>query len=181
MDDNVIMPDPVAFFITWPTYGTWLPGDERGWVEYHHGWQMPSPSLERLCRACMVEEQCLLTVEERSIVIEQVDETCSYRGWVHYASNCRSNHAHLVIGAAGTLPEKIRKDIKAWCTRRLKERSRPARANWWAERGSIRYVWDEESLSKVIEYVLDGQDRKDCYANDQRCVQDIPRSRFGLR
>jgi hypothetical protein len=162
MDENVIMPDPLAFFITWPTYGTWLPGDERGWVEYHRGWKMPSPSLEQACRACMVEEQCLLTAEERFIVIEQVNETCSYRSWVHYASDCRSNHAHLVIGAARTVPEKIRKDIKAWCTRRLKERSRPQRKNWWAERGSIRYVWDDESLSKVIEYVRDAQDRKGC-------------------
>ncbi len=22
------MPEPLAFFLTWPTYGTWLPGDE---------------------------------------------------------------------------------------------------------------------------------------------------------
>ncbi len=26
MNENVPMPDPLAFFITWPTYGTWLPG-----------------------------------------------------------------------------------------------------------------------------------------------------------
>ncbi len=24
------MPEPLAYFLTWPTYGTWLPGDERG-------------------------------------------------------------------------------------------------------------------------------------------------------
>ena len=23
--------EPIAYFITWTTYGTWLPGDERGW------------------------------------------------------------------------------------------------------------------------------------------------------
>ena len=28
------LPEPLAYFLTWPTYGTWLPGDERGWVEY---------------------------------------------------------------------------------------------------------------------------------------------------
>ena len=22
--------EPIAYFITWTTYGTWLPGDERG-------------------------------------------------------------------------------------------------------------------------------------------------------
>src|SRR4051812_6675116 len=37
------MPDPLAYFITWVTYGTWLPGDECGWVEYRRGWQLPDP------------------------------------------------------------------------------------------------------------------------------------------
>ena len=27
------MPAPLAYLITWTTYGTWLPGDQRGWVE----------------------------------------------------------------------------------------------------------------------------------------------------
>ncbi len=26
----VPMDDPIAYFITWSTYGTWLPGDEAG-------------------------------------------------------------------------------------------------------------------------------------------------------
>lgn len=158
--DNAIMPDPIAFFITWPTYGTWLPGDERGWVEYQHGWQLPNPDLERYCRACMTEKQCLLSIHERAVVLEQVLETCTFRKWVHFASDCRSNHAHIVIGAANTPPKKIRADIKAWFTRRLRERSQPERENWWAERGSIRYIWTEDSLAKVVEYVLVAQDRK---------------------
>ena len=40
------MDDPIAFFITVATYGTWLPGDQRGWVEYHKGWQMPDSVRE---------------------------------------------------------------------------------------------------------------------------------------
>jgi hypothetical protein len=36
---------PIAFFLTWSTYGTWLPGDDRGWVEYCHGFQLPDPIL----------------------------------------------------------------------------------------------------------------------------------------
>jgi hypothetical protein len=27
------MSKPLAYFISWTTYGSWLPGDERGWVE----------------------------------------------------------------------------------------------------------------------------------------------------
>ena len=32
--------------MTWATYGTWLPGNSRGWVEYRHGWQLADPALE---------------------------------------------------------------------------------------------------------------------------------------
>ena len=67
---------------------------------------------------------------------------------------------HIVIGAHDTDPRKIRRDIKAWCTRRLKEKFDPERENWWAERGSIRWVWNAESLSTVIEYATEAQDRK---------------------
>jgi REP element-mobilizing transposase RayT len=161
MPDNVMMQDPLAYFITWPTYGTWLPGDERGWVEYHRSWQMPSKSLELYCRACMIEKQCLLTKDERQIVLRQIQETCSFRNWQHFASDCRSNHAHILIGATNTSPKKIRVDIKAWCTRRLREKSLKDRINWWAERGSIRYVWDKESLAKVVQYICESQDRMD--------------------
>jgi hypothetical protein len=24
---------PMAFFLTWTTYGSWLPGDDRGWCD----------------------------------------------------------------------------------------------------------------------------------------------------
>ena len=41
------LPEPLAYFLTWPIYGTWLPGDERGWVEYRHGWQLPDPARKR--------------------------------------------------------------------------------------------------------------------------------------
>jgi hypothetical protein len=34
------MPEALAYFLTWTTYGTWLPGDERGWVQYSY----PIPS-----------------------------------------------------------------------------------------------------------------------------------------
>jgi hypothetical protein len=33
------------------------------------------------------------------------------------------------------------------------------RENWWAERGSQRYINDEDSLAAAIRYVRDGQDR----------------------
>lgn len=190
--EAVDVDDPIAFFLTIATYGTWLPGDARGWVEYRHGWQLPDPVRELESRARMSEDACLLTASERVIVERQVAETCQHRGWTLHAVNCRSNHLHAVIGASGVPPKKIRADIKAWCTRRLKERSasnqakpeaspsarsqpeasvrstgrqpeasaRAARESWWAERGSIRWIFDDEGLETVVLYATAAQDRK---------------------
>jgi REP element-mobilizing transposase RayT len=171
------MPEPLAYFLTWVTYGTWLPGDERGWVEYQYGWKLPDPSRQREAAARMTEDACRLDDEQREVVERQIGETCRIRGWELHTVNCRSNHAHVVV-AANQSPKIVRNQLKAWCTRRLKqlevarltrsvseartsqETSPTAvRENWWAERGSQRFINDEVSLEAAIQYVRDGQDK----------------------
>ena len=154
------MDDPVAFFFTITTYGTWLPGDQRGWVEFKHGWQLPDPIKELESHAKMAEDACLFSPEQRSVVESQITETCEYRNWQLLAKNCRSNHMHFVVAARDTTPKRIRQDIKAWCTRRLKEHAQIERENWWADRGSIRWIFKEDDIVRVVEYVNDAQDRK---------------------
>ena len=112
---------PIAFFITIATYGTWLPGDKRGWIEYQVGWQLPDPIRELEAGARMNENACFLTPDDRLIVEQQLQETCDHRAWVLHAQNCRSNHMHVLVGCVNVRPKKIRADIKAWCTRRWKK------------------------------------------------------------
>ncbi|MAG94453.1 MAG: hypothetical protein CMJ48_11985 [Planctomycetaceae bacterium] len=107
----------------------------------------------------MSEDACRLSEEQRDAVEKQIEETCRQRGWFLHTVNCRSNHVHVVVSGAETRPKKIRMDLKPWATRRLKERFDPERENWWGERGSIRFVFDEESLEAAILYVAEGQDR----------------------
>jgi REP element-mobilizing transposase RayT len=162
------LPDPLAYFLTWSTYGTWLPGDERGWIEHGHGWQFPDPVRKLEAEARMSEEACRLDAEQRRVVERQIAETCTIRNWRLLAVNCRSNHLHLVV-AAPVAPKIIRNQLKAWCTRRLKEleikrqqvvgTSSNTRENWWAERGSQRFINDDDSLEAAVLYVRDGQDK----------------------
>jgi REP element-mobilizing transposase RayT len=95
---------------------------------------------------------------------------CRVRRWTLYAVNCRSNHVHAVIAAKGDRhPDDIRDQLKAWCTRRLKElerqrrgdasASKPIRDKWWTERGSGLYINDQDGLEAVIHYVCQAQDR----------------------
>ncbi len=164
------MADPLAYFLTWGTYGTWLPGDDRGWNAYGHGRQLADPARKVQAQTRMTAEACCLDVEQRSIVEQQIEETCKFRGWTLHAVNCRSNHVHVVVTADAS-PQTVRNHFKAWCTRKLKElqvkrqqvhpnstESRALRPNWWAERGSQRFINDEDSLQAVIRYVRERQD-----------------------
>lgn len=162
------MAEPLAYFLTWSTYGTWLPGDERGWTEFGRGWQLPDPARKLEAEALMTEHACRLDAEQRRIVEQQIAETCRFRGWELHAVNCRSNHVHVVVTAAQA-PKTVRSQLKAWCTRRLKELEverrkakgageDPIRENWWAERGSRRVIDTLESLEAAVIYVRDGQE-----------------------
>ncbi len=114
------MPEPLAYFLTWPTYGTWLPGDERGWIQCGHGWQLPDPIRKLEAEAKMTEDASRLDRKHREVVERQIAETSKVRGWELHAANCRSNHVHVVV-TASEAPQIVRNQLKAWCTRRLKE------------------------------------------------------------
>lgn len=118
----------------------------------------------------MSEDACRLDSEQRAVVERQLAETCNVRGWELHIVNCRTNHVHVVV-TADRPPRIVRNQLKAWCTRRLKEleavrRQACGRAcepgaireNWWAERGSQRFINDEEALEATVIYVRDGQD-----------------------
>ena len=152
------MTDPIAYFITLVTYGTWLPGDQRGWIEYGNGWRSPDFRREFEAFSKMAEDRKILDVYQRLIVEQQIKETCEYRKWVCHAVNCRTNHVHTVISAPDVSAKKVRSDIKAWCTKRLRERDYSGETQtWWADRGSVRWVFSEEDLNQVIRYTRDMQ------------------------
>ncbi|HEY1784268.1 MAG TPA: hypothetical protein VGG30_01920 [Pirellulales bacterium] len=165
---GVVLPEPLAYFLTWPSYGTWLPGDERGWVRRGHGRQFPDSPLKLEAGARMAEDACRLDQHERRLVEATIADHCRMRSWTLHAVNCRSNHLHVVV-TAGIHPDEVREQFKAWSSRKLKQFARerapetwqppPAiRNRWWVERGSSRYLNDEQSLDYAILYVRDAQD-----------------------
>lgn len=154
-----------TYLLTWTTYGTWLPGDERGWVKPGKGWQLPDPIIHQQAESSMTETACRLDGNQRSLVEHTIARHCEIRGWVLHVVNCRSNHVHAVVSSTQP-PEIMRNQFKAWCTRILKEQQQannpqqPVRQKWWTEGGSQRIIDDEEGLLRAIEYVRNAQDRK---------------------
>ena len=150
---------PKAYFLTWTTYGTWLPGDSRGWVDRHrtHGEVVdpPDPDLERAARSKMTEAPVTLDVHERKLVLEAIHDTSSRREWCLHALDVRSNHVHVVISTNNRRPGEVMGILKSYATRALR-RARPQRkGRWWTRGGSKRLLFDQAAVSRAVVYVRD--------------------------
>ena len=158
------MPDPLAFFLTWTTYGSWLPGDERGWAEKPGRFREPDTERRSTARQLMTETELTLDTDQRKIVESTITDHCRICRWELLAVSCRTQHVHVVVAAPNRDPEEVMDQFKAWCTRRLKEQlpSKPeaqakVRNNWWTQRGSKRRLFEEASVEAAVRYVTEGQ------------------------
>jgi REP element-mobilizing transposase RayT len=156
---------PLAYHLTWTTYGTWLSGDARCWVESGTpGTQDPDPVCEEQARRQMAESAITLSAEQRAVVETTIRDHCRIRGWTLHAVNVRSNHVHVVV-TADRAPEEVMNPFKAWCSRKLSDQvglanpvaRNAGRRRWWTEHGSTKWINDEEYLQEAIDYVFDRQ------------------------
>ena len=155
---------PLAYLLTWTTYGTWLRGDPRGSVGFDNRWGAPhaAPDAARVARdtARLAAPPLVLGIEARSVVDSAVRDVCNHRGWQLHAINARSNHLHVVVAGPHT-PEKIMADLKAWSTRRLREAGMvSADRRVWTRHGSTRHLLDPANVERAVDYVVRMQDMK---------------------
>ena len=157
------------WFLTWTTYGAWLPGDRRGFVgslRDEHGlpWIHNLPGtpydadvapLEKAMRAAMKGLPIRLTLEQAVAMLPQFQETAAYRNWLLLAVAIMANHAHLVVGVPGDPdPEKLLHDFKSYASRVLNRRwGKPSNGTHWTESGSKRKLPDEKAVYGGVEYV----------------------------
>lgn len=77
--------EPIALFITWAAYGSWLPGDSRGWMKWKKGEQPPQPVLEDWCKGRMKEKAVLLDGQQQESVEDVVQKHAEQRSWELHA------------------------------------------------------------------------------------------------
>jgi REP element-mobilizing transposase RayT len=157
--------NPLAYHLIWTTYGAWLPGDARGWIQSGAaGVQPPDPDRERAAGERMAEAAVLLDPGQRDAVAQTIREHCRIRGWLLHAVNVRSNHVHVVVTCA-CAGEQARDQFKLWTSRRLSDLARltapvahkAGRRHWWTEGGDCRPIDDEQYLANAIDYVVNRQ------------------------
>lgn len=151
------MREVFGVLITWTTYGTWLPGDARGWRAKRLGNQPADPQLEAEAREKMKFDPVTLSPDDRATVEAACREHCAHRGWTLHAVNARTNHVHVVV-VADVKPQTIRDQLKANCTKKLRQQEKPLdRERTWTKGGDCEVLYDEQSLQNAIRYTIDGQ------------------------
>src|SRR5215216_1710187 len=103
---------PLAYFLTFHTYGTWLQGRDAGFVARENNSPgeplLPAmPSLEESNRRSMTEPPYYLSTDPiRRAVLDVLIEVCRHRGWFLHAAHVRTTHVHLVV-SGDAAPEKM--------------------------------------------------------------------------
>jgi REP element-mobilizing transposase RayT len=157
------------WLLTWTTYGTWLPGDERGFVSpkfeneqtekrnNRFGTQYDShrPDLNQIARTKIIGQPVLLNKNQAEVLKRQFLETAVFRGWSIRSAAIMPNHIHLLTGVAGDPdPSNLLRDFKSYGSRELnKHFEHPESGTWWTEQGSKRKVTDDEHLQTVVNYI----------------------------
>ena len=167
------------WLLTSTTYGTWLPGDPRGFVgrvfdyriEDEQTDQLASrvehdqvgteydrdiPGLRRAALATMKGVPVYLSAEQCSVVRNQFLQTAKFWNWEVDAIALMANHFHIVISADESLPtDDLFRRFKSYASRELNKRwPRPKSGTWWTASGSRRRLPDERSRDDAIRYVL---------------------------
>jgi len=153
---------PLGYFITIRAYGTWLHGDSRGSVhptQNRYGTPVLTPDAAKAASARnrMRDEPMLLAADSAQVVERAVTEVCAHRQWRLYVVHARTNHVHIVVGAALS-PERMMNDFKLWATKHLRKSGYvTAEQKVWAEHGSTPYLWTEAQLLGAIDYTKNWQ------------------------
>ncbi len=116
---------PLAYLLTFRTFGTWLHGDQRGAFQRLRNrgarskWIDSNVPLAEAMSASMKQSPIVLDSTQRDFVDQAIREVCHFRSYGLKALNVRSNHSHVVVHAT-VKPEKIVNEMKAYSTRRLR-------------------------------------------------------------
>jgi REP element-mobilizing transposase RayT len=155
-------PEPLAYFITFTCYGTWLQGDERGSVDREHNQYgapllEPNQGLNNGRRSAMADSPYIMDDGHRRIALRAICTLAAKKSWQLLAVHVRTNHIHIIVESDQPI-ERVMNDCKAAVSRALNKQF-PDEHNRkrWTRHGSTRYLWTIEQLEEKIDYVLNRQ------------------------
>ncbi|WP_437207054.1 hypothetical protein [Planctomicrobium sp. SH664] len=155
-----------AMFFTWTTYGTWLPGDERGHVSNkRHPTGGFDPKRNRpgtpyadgdeytreRARSLQKWPTVWLNQSQAIVVAKSLVHLSQKREWIVLRAAVMPNHVHVVLSNCPTDGPAVRRILKGVTQSDLNKSAGQSR-RWWTSGGSDRLRRGERSVLETIRY-----------------------------
>ncbi|QDV90513.1 Bifunctional purine biosynthesis protein PurH [Phycisphaerae bacterium RAS2] len=161
--------DDPTWLLTWTTYGTWLPGDARGYVSRtstdagpHEIFSSPGqpysadqPELSEAAKDRMAGEPVLLDAKHAATVRDAFIEASAAHNIRLVAFAIMPNHIHVLCQATQQGSELLQL-FKGVSSRRLGQAFPLANSpRWWTKSGSTRHLKQGDDPTAAINYVCE--------------------------
>jgi REP element-mobilizing transposase RayT len=158
---------PFALHETWTCYGTWLPGDERGYVSntlLPTGGYVPKentpgtpytaddPTTRDRARSLQKGETVFLNHEQALIAARALVKAAQERNWRIVRAALMCNHIHVVVMDCPDDGPMVRRILKGTSQAALSKFT-GRKQRWWTAGGSDRYKHDWQAIENAVNYV----------------------------
>lgn len=137
--------------VTWRTFGSWLQGDERGYVKDGQVLE-PNPILKTINLSNVKQDIIELTPFQRNIVeIAIIQEAKRINQKIHAITVC-SNHIHLLAEVSAETIEKAVHRYKYSATAALRKQG-ILQDKIWSKGFDKRFCFSENEIQQRIQYI----------------------------
>lgn len=184
-----------TYLLTWTTYGTWLPGHERGFVgriqrldgthrarnRVGEAQDRGVPDLIDYAKQVMRGERVVLNRMHAAHCASELDEVGSRHGFVVWVASIMATHLHVIAKSDHHDGAKLLQLLKGNLSYSLTARfGRPDAPTWWTRHGSRRLLPNSFARECGTKYVLAQEhplivlraDRHRVYKNESRGGRD---------
>jgi REP element-mobilizing transposase RayT len=140
----------VGYMLTWTTYGSWLQGDERGWVKNGRVLQ-PDIRLYLTNKQKLKSKPVTLNESQRRLVKEAIFTEAERINHRICALAVCSNHVHIVTEPCSESIPRIVQRYKRVSTYALQKNGFNGKV--WPKGYDKRYCFDVKDMGNVINYV----------------------------
>ena len=144
------MGDVIAYMLTWTTYGSWLQGDERGWVRDGKIYQ-PNKALFKANKESQKQDEFVLSKMHIEKIRDEIYENAKSLNQHIFALAVCKNHIHLLANNIDKPIHIIGGYYKSKTTKLLKRLGVESKV--WTRGFDKRYCYDKKDLSKRIKYI----------------------------
>jgi REP element-mobilizing transposase RayT len=140
----------IGYMITFTTYGSWLQGDKRGYINGGEELE-PNHLLEEANKKLLTKEPVILTKIQRKMVEDAIYAKAEELDQKILSLSVCSNHTHIVIDYTTTDLGLISRYYKMAGQTALHNSGFKGRL--WAKGFDKRFCFDYKSLKRRIKYV----------------------------